>query len=326
MTTITATSTTARLLGALLTALAASMLVFLLLWVGPDPSRLLASESDIDPAAIAQLQDQYGLNQPWYTQYLDWLGGMASGDWGTSMRTNAPAADLIGERLPVTIGMTLTATLLSVLISIPLAMFMAQRPRSRADTTLAGGAIFMAALPTFLLALILQWGALLLKDTLGVTIVHTSGPARESGLIELMQRYTLPIATLTAVQVAGWMRYQRGLLLEVIGNDYVTAARARGLTERVIQIHHVLRASLVPIITLVVIDIGAVIGGTLIVETVFGIPGTARLLLDSVQARDTVVVLNLVMLGSLAIVLTNTVGDVLSSRIDPRIRHASDST
>ncbi len=304
------------------TALAASFIVFLLVWIGPNPVQALMNEGDLDPAAAQQMQHSYGLDQPWYDQYASWLANFASGDLGTSMRTNEPAGSLILDRIGVTLTIAGTALFLSILISIPLALLMAERPRSTTDSTLTSGAVIISALPAFLLALLLQYLAVLIKDATGITIFHASGGLRDGGIIEILQRYTLPIATLTAVQVAGWMRYQRGLLLDVIGSEFVTAAHARGVSHRSIRIRHVLRASLTPIVTLIAIDLGLLIGGTLIVETVFGLPGTGRLLLDSVQAHDTVVALDLIMIGALAIVCANLVADVLCDRIDPRRRRS----
>lgn len=319
---VTATSTWRRLASAIPTALAASLLVFVLIWVGPNPAQSMMQDGDIDAQAAHQLTSQYGLDQPWHTQYVSWLRNFISGDWGVSMRTHESAAALITERLGVTLALSLAAICLSILVSLPLAMLMANRPRSRTDTSLTASAVLVSAVPAFLLALLLQYGAVLLKDITGITIFHASGGARSGGVIELLQRYTLPVITLTAVQVAGWMRYQRGLLLDVLGSDFITAARARGASERGIQLHHVLRVALVPIVTMVAIDIGMMIGGTLIVETVFGLPGTGRLLLDSVQAHDTVVALDLVMLGAIAIVLANVLSDALCDRIDPRRRRS----
>ncbi len=313
-------STWRRLGSAIPTALAASLLVFLLIWVGPNPAQSLMQDGDIDAQAAHQLATDYGLDQPWHTQYLSWLGNFFSGNWGVSMRTHESAAQLITDRLGVTLALSLSAIVLSILVSLPLAMLMANRPRSRSDTSLTASAVLVSAVPAFLLALLLQYGAVVLKDLTGITIFHASGGVRDGGVIELLQRYTLPVLTLTAVQVAGWMRYQRGLLLDVLGSDFITAARARGTSERTVQIHHVIRVALVPIVTMVAIDVGMMIGGTLIVETVFGLPGTGRLLLDSVQAHDTVVALDLVMLGAIAIVLANVLSDALCDRIDPRRR------
>lgn len=319
---VATTSTVRRFMSMIPTALAASFIVFVLVWIGPNPVQTMLNEGNLDPAAAQQMQKSYGLDRPWSEQYLSWLSDFASGHLGTSMRTNEPAGALIMDRLGVTLTIAGAALALSILISIPLAMFMAERPRSTSDTSLTAGAVIISALPAFLLALLLQYLAVVIKDVTGITVFHASGGLRNDGLIEILQRYTLPIATLTAVQVAGWMRYQRGLILDVIGSEYIIAARARGIPLGAIRLRHVLRSALTPVITLIAIDLGLIIGGTLIVETVFGLPGTGRLLLDSVQAHDTVVALDLIMIGALAIVLANLVADLICDRIDPRRNRA----
>ncbi|MCW2956004.1 MAG: binding-protein-dependent transport system inner rane component [Thermoleophilia bacterium] len=306
-----------RLVGAATTLLAASAVVFVLVMVGPNPLATLAQENEgID---ATQLAAEYGWDRPWMVQYLDWLGNALTGDLGTSIRTNEDARSMIVDRLPVTIALGLASLLVAVATSVVLAMWAAARRDSRGDRLVTGAMVAMGALPAFLLALVLQWLAVQAKDTLGVTIVYVGGMPREPGLLELVQRFALPVLVLAMVQVAAWMRFLRSDLVEAAGSDMVAAARGRGLSDRVVRRSHILRVSLAPLVTLVALELGTLVGGTLVVETVFSLPGLGRLLIDSLQARDVVVTLDIIVLGAVAIVVMTTLADVVAARLDPRI-------
>lgn len=176
----------------------------------------------------------------------------------------------------------------------------------------------LGAIPGFLLALLLQLAAVKIKDVTGHTVLYVSGTPREGGIIEWIQRAVLPVLALALWQISAWVRYQRAELLEILGQDFIAAAHAKGLPERVVTIRHALRCALAPLVTLVALDLGYLVGGALIIETVFSLPGIGRLLVDSVQARDIVVTLDIIALGAVAMVVATAAADVITARIDPR--------
>lgn len=304
-----------RLLIAIPTVLAASIVLFLLLMVGPNPLATLAQESDVDIAALAH---ENGWDRPWAVQYADWLGNLLRGDWGTSVRTSESARDMILHRIPLTLALGLCSTLVALLVAIPLAMWAARRRDQPGDRWVTGTMIAVGALPTFLIALLLQGLAVKLRDWLGFTVVYVGGMPREGSAVEYVQRFALPVTVLAMVQLSGWMRFQRAGLISSLDSDAVLAARGRGLPGPLLRWRHALLPTLGPIVTLVALELGTLIGGTIVVETVFNLPGIGRLLLDSLQARDVVVALDIVMLGSIAIVIATVLADLLAARLDPR--------
>lgn len=312
-----------RLVVAIPTLIGATLALFLVLMVGPNPLTLLSQESDVDTSALAH---HYGWDRPWYVQYLDWLGGLLHGDWGESLRTQESARDMILDRLPVTLAIAGCSTLLAVVLAVWLGAWTAQRRDSRSDRVATATMIGLGALPAFLLALILQWGAVQLRDLTGTTIVYVGGMPREGGFLELVQRFALPILVLAVVQAAGWMRFQRSELIDALDDDAMVAARGRGVPDQLLLRRHAFPRTVAPLLTLVALELGTLVGGTVIIETVFGLPGLGRLLLESLQTRDVAVALDIVALGAVAIVVATAIADSISAHIDPRVsRHAQEA-
>jgi len=307
-----------RVLTAIATAITASFVLFLLLDVGPDPLALLTVDGDLSAADAARLAHQYGWDRPFIVQWMNWLTNLVHGDLGVSLRSGRPAAQMILERVPLTLVITLAALALSMALSVPIALVMARRAGSRIDTLASTIVVAMAAMPGFLIAILLQLGAVHLKSLTGVTLLHVSSPPRTHAIGDVLGHLVLPVVALALMQTAGWVRYQRAALLETIGSEFVTGARAKGLREHTVMTRHVLRASLAPIVTLVALDLGTIVGGSVVIELVFALPGLGRLLIDSVQAHDVVVVLDIVMLQALAIVTATTVSDLVVKWLDPR--------
>lgn len=305
-----------RLLGAGAAMLAASLVLFLLLMVGPDPLAQLQQEGEVDTSQLAR---QYGWDDPWPVQYGRWLGGIVQGDWGDSIRTGEPAAAMITERLPLTLLLAGSSSALAALAAILVGAWTARRRDTRRDRWTTGTMVAVGAMPSFLIALLLQWCAVQYKDATGSTLVYVGGMPRDGGLIELAQRLALPILVLTLMQFAAWMRFQRSELIGALEDDVVVAARARGIPERDLLRRHAMRRTLAPLLTLIALELGTLVGGTLVVETVFSLPGLGRLLLDSVQGRDIVVALDIVVLGAVAIIVATTIADIVIARIDPRV-------
>lgn len=301
--------------------LATSILVFAVLSLGPSPLALLMEVANLSPEELQRIAVQHGWDKPLWQQYLNWLGDALRGDLGISVRTFRPAAEMIGERLPLTLTIASLSLLLSVGIGVPLGAYCAARANSRIDYATTFMTLALMALPGFLMALVLQLTAVNLRDMFGGVVFYTSGtPETGAPAIEWVQRLTLPVLTLTLTHVAVWTRYQRGELIGVLGEQYIVCARAKGLPAKVIFLRHAMRNALLPIITLVAIDMGKLVAGAVVVESVFGLPGIGTLLLDSVNGHDTVVVLDILVLVGLMMVICNALADLAYGALDPRVR------
>lgn len=301
--------------------LATSILVFLVLSLGPSPLALLQEVANLSPEEIARIASQYGWDQPLWRQYLNWLSGVLQGDFGQSIRTFRPASDMIAERIALTFTIASVSLALSVGIGIPLGAFCAVRVNTRIDYLTTFATLALMAMPGFFMALVLQMIAVALRNASGDVIFFTSGtPEPGASVVEWMQRLALPILTLTLTHIAIWVRYQRGELLGVLGEQYIVCARAKGLPAKLIFLRHSMRNALLPIITLIAIDMGRLIAGAVVVESVFGLPGIGTLLLDSVNGHDTVVVLDILMLVGVTMVICNALADVTYGILDPRVR------
>lgn len=303
------------------TMLAVSIIVFFILSMGPSPLAQLQEVANLSPADIARLAKKYGWDQPLWKQYLHWLGQYVQGNWGISVHSMRPAWDMIMERLPLTLTIASFALLLSVGIGVPLGAYAAVRKNSKFDYGTTFFSLALMAMPGFFMALILQLFAVALRSATGHVIFYTSGtPESSSDIVGWMQRLALPILTLALTHIAVWVRYQRGELLGVLGQQYITCARAKGMPEKTVFFRHAMRNALLPIVTLVAIDMGKLVAGAVIVESIFGLPGIGTLLLESVTNHDTVVVLDILMLVAAMMVFANTLADVAYAALDPRVR------
>ncbi len=301
--------------------LATSVLVFFVLSMGPSPMALMMEVANLSPEEVKRIAHEYGWDRPQLVQYGHWLGDTLRGDFGMSVRTFRPAAEMIGERLPLTLTIASLSLLLSVGIGVPLGAYCAARANSKLDYATTFMTLALMAMPGFFMALVLQLGAVGLRDLTGGVVFFTSGtPEAGSSMVEWAQRLTLPVLCLTLTHIAMWTRYQRGELLGVLGEQYVTSARAKGLPPKTVFLRHAMRNAMLPIITLVAIDMGKLVAGAVVVESVFGLPGIGTLLLDSVNGNDRVVVLDILMLVGLMMVLCNALADVVYGALDPRVR------
>ena len=301
--------------------LATSVLVFFVLSMGPSPMALMMEVANLSPEEVARIAKEHGWDKPQPVQYLHWLGDVLRGDLGMSVRTFRPAAEMIGERLPLTLTIAALSLALSVGIGVPLGAYCAARANSRLDYATTFVTLALMAMPGFFMALVLQLGAVGLRDLTGGVVFFTSGtPEAGASMVEWAQRLTLPVLTLTLTHIAMWTRYQRGELLGVLGEQYIVCARAKGLPAKAVFLRHAMRNALLPIITLVAIDMGKLVAGAVVVESVFGLPGIGTLLLDSVNGNDRVVVLDILMLVGLMMVLCNALADVVYGALDPRVR------
>jgi peptide/nickel transport system permease protein len=269
-----------------------------------------------DPEVAAQLRTLFGLDLPIHEQFAQWIGGILRGDLGESLRTGRPVIDEIARRFPATLELTLGALLLSLVIAIPVGVFSATRRNSFGDLVARVVSLIGLSIPNFFLGILL---ILLFAVTLnwlpagGYTPAETDFGAHLSHLI-------LPIITLGTSMAAVTMRMTRSAMLEVLRQDYVRTAHAKGLLQRDVTLTHALRNALVPVVTVVGIQVGSLLGGTVVVERIFSWPGLGTLIVDAILQRDYPLVLAGVMVLALFFVLANLLVDVLYLYLNPRLR------
>ncbi len=306
-----------RLLAAVPVLLALSLAVFALLHIGPgDPAVLLLGDN-VEPEALALARADLGLDQPIPVQYGRWLVNLAHGDLGRSIRTHQPVGEAILARLPVTVELALLSMAVALALGLPIGVFAALHRNSALDVASSSVAVLGIAVPNFVLGLLL---ILLLSLWLG--LLPPSGyapfvldPARN---LELM---LMPALTLGAAIAAAVARMMRSSLLDVLSSEYIKTANAKGLDQRRMLLAHALQNALPPVVTIVGLQVGALLGGAVLTETVFALPGIGRLIVDSIFARDFPVVQGVVLfLGVLRIVCNLSV-DIVTARLDPRIAY-----
>jgi len=308
-----------RLIGAIPTLLGVSVLTFLFIRLIPGDAiaARLGTSTALTPEQLASLRAYFGLDQPLYQQYWTWLTSLLHGDFGYSIRTGRPVLVEITERLPATLELAAAATLIAVLIGLPLGLLSAMRSRSRVDVVARIGGLIGLSLPSFwlgtliivLFSLYLRW----LPNT-GGYVDFVRDPLANLALI------VLPAVTLGVALAAATMRMTRSAMLDVLGADYVRTAWAKGLPRGLIIRRHVLKNGLIVVVTLLGIQVGQLLGGAVVVEEIFSIPGVGRMLLAAIVQRDYALVQGGVLVIAILFVLVNIFVDLLYGYLDPRIR------
>ncbi len=305
-----------RLVALVLTLLAASLVVFLVLEVLPgDPASLILGTSAREDT-LAALRHQMGLDRPVWLRYLSWVYGLVKGDFGTSYTYNVPVAELIGERVVVSLPLAIMAILLSTLIAIPTGVMAAARRGKAADTTLMGASQLGMALPNF-------WLGILLILLFSVTLhwLPAGGFAGwDAGVGRALATLLLPALALALPQAAILARVTRSAVLETLGQDYVRTALAKGLTGTVALWRHALPNALIPVVTIIGLQFSFLLAGTVIIENVFTLPGLGRLVFQAIEQRDLIVVEDLVVLLAGSVIVVNFAVDMLYAVLDPRVR------
>jgi peptide/nickel transport system permease protein len=285
---------------------------------GPEAA-LLSAGRTVDPEAVTAYRERLGVDRSPPEQYVRWLGALVRGDLGTSFSTGRPVAEMISARLPATLELMAAAFLVAALAALATGLVGSLRPGSRLDqagTVLAFGGL---AMPAFWFALVLQ---LVFGVRLGWLPVSGLRSPGGGGLADHLAHLVLPTVVLALRYVAGWSRYLRASLQEVMGADYIRTARAGGLPEwRVVGVH-ALPNALTPMVSAMALDVGALLGGAVVTETVFAWPGLGRMFVNAMLARDYPVVMALLVLGSMAVIVVNLVADLIYGWLDPRIRYA----
>jgi ABC-type dipeptide/oligopeptide/nickel transport system permease component len=292
-----------------LTLLGVSVLVFVILRVLPgDPARMLLPDGAPE-SAVAELNRQLGLREPLVVQYGLFLGSVARGDFGQSFQYRAPALRVVLERLPATVQLTLAAMLITVTAGVSLGIFTAVRRGTRYDVAGTIVAVLGQSLPNF-------WLGIMLILLFGVALrwLPTSGFAGWTSLV-------LPAVTLAAFPTALVARLTRSSMLEILNRDYIRTGRAKGLAERSVVFRHALRNAAIPVLTVIGLQIGALLGGAVITESIFAWPGMGKLIVDAIFFRDFPVVQTVLILSATVFVVINLAVDLLYTVIDPRIRY-----
>jgi peptide/nickel transport system permease protein len=309
-----------RLMIAVPSLLGISLVLFTVLALAPgDPFSDLATNPNVPPEVGLALRAKFGLDDPVYVRYLHWLVAMAQGDWGFSFVSRVNVDTLILQRLPTTLYVIGSSQLLALLIAIPVGVFAATRPYSLFDQIANTLAFIGFSLPTFFTGILfillfsvkLDWLPFVYSTDLNATGIGWLGK-------ELRQAI-MPIMVLGLFQAASLTRFVRSAMLDVIRLDYVTTARAKGLGQRRVIVKHAMRNAMIPVVTLVALQVPAVFGGAIVTEQIFRIPGIGSLLISSILANDTPVVMAVTFVFACLVVFFNLIADVLYGWLDPRI-------
>jgi len=297
---------------------------FLLLHLAPGEPFLPSSDTPIDPAVVARLRHQFGLEQPLPVQYAKYLAALAHGQLGESFALHRPVADALGDAIPNTLVLAGTALVLELLLGLAFGVYQAARARRLPDIALGYATLFLNSVPTFWLGLLLLlvFGEALRWFPVGGVVdpvVHASLPWA-GRTADRLWHLALPALTLGCVGAAGTARYERAAMLEVINQDYVRTARAKGLPERRVVLVHALRNALLPLVTLFGLSFPFLLTGAVLVESVFAWPGMGKLAAEAIFRRDYPVVLAAATTASTMVVLGSLLADVLYAIADPRIR------
>ncbi len=307
----------ARLVSTIPVLLFISVAIFLMLHLTPgDPVKIMLGD-DATPEAVGALRADLGLDKPLPVQYLRWLGNLLRGDLGHSIRTHQPVTEAIVGRLPVTLELAFLALIVALLIGIPAGIIAAIRRNSVADIASTTVALMGISLPNFFLGILL-----ILLLSLRLRILPPSGyvPFLQNPL-ENLKLMVMPAVSLGAALAGIIARLMRSSLLEALGAEYVRTARAKGLSGRAVVLGHALKNSLIPVVTVVGLQTGALLGGAILTETVFALPGIGRLVVDNIFARDFPVVQGVILFLALTRIASNLVADLLYAKLDPRITY-----
>jgi peptide/nickel transport system permease protein len=309
-----------RLLIAVPSLLGISVILFTVLALAPgDPFEELATNPNVPPEVRENLRAQFGLDDPVMVRYIRWLTAMFQGDWGFSFVSRVDVDTLILQRLPETLVVIGASQILALLIALPIGIFAATRPYSIFDQVANTLAFVGFSLPTFftgilfilLFSITLDWLPFVYRSDLDST--------GWAWFWEQVRQSIMPVAVLGLYQGATWTRFVRSAVLDVIRLDYVTTARSKGLAERIVIIKHVVRNALIPVVTLVALQMPAIFGGAIVTEQIFRVPGIGSLLISAILANDTPVIMAVTFVFSCLVILFNLIADVLYGWLDPRI-------
>jgi peptide/nickel transport system permease protein len=322
-----------------------SVILFALMQAFGDPVATLGARTPPKPEDKERLRRMLGLDQPAYMQYVTWLvgndwqkldmdgdgiaetpgqrKGILRGDWGNSLVTRRPVLEMIGERLPNTLILMVTAEIIIIVFSLAIGLYSALRPYSLFDNIVTGLSFVGYSMPVFWLALSLMYLFAVNFRRWGLPYLPTVGmfdPAVGKTPAELIKHMILPVATLAIISIAGYSRFVRSSVLEVLSQDYIRTARAKGVRARWVVWRHALPNAALPFITLIGLDIPFLLAGAVVTERIFAWPGMGRLFIDHTERADFPMLMGILMLISIAVVIFQIITDVVYSLVDPRIR------
>ena len=322
-----------------------SIILFMLMQAFGDPVATLGARTPPKPEDKERLRRMLGLDQPVYVQYLTWLAGndwqkidmdgdgipetngqrtgVLRGDLGNSLVTRRPVLEMIGDRLPNTLLLMVTAEIIIIIVSLALGLYSALRPYSLFDNLFTGLSFVGYSMPVFWLALMLMYIFAVNFREWGLPYLPTVGmfdPQVGKTPAELIKHMALPVATLSIISIAGYSRFVRSSMLEVLSQDYVRTARAKGLRVMYVVVRHALPNAALPFITLIGLDIPFLMAGALVTERIFAWPGMGRLFLDHLERADFPMLMGILMFIAIAVVIFQIITDIVYSLVDPRIR------
>jgi peptide/nickel transport system permease protein len=326
-----------RLIEAIPVIFGVSILVFLLLHLIPgDPAVAILGERATEENVQA-IREQLGLNKPLYEQYFIWVGNMVQGDLGHTVRGNIPVADEISSRFPATVELSLWALTVAVLVGVPTGILSGVRRNSLIDTASMFTALIGVSIPIFVLGLLLiyfvgvelRWLPFVSRLSSNVQLERVTGLHTVDAVItgnwdalkDAVEHLILPAITLATVPMAVIARITRSSMLEVLNQDYIRTARAKGLRSFVVVMRHAFRNALLPIVTIIGLQLGTLLSGAVLTETIFSWPGVGKWLFDSIIARDYPIVQSMTLIIAMIYIVVNMAVDLLYALIDPRIRY-----
>ncbi|MBD2460488.1 ABC transporter permease [Oscillatoria sp. FACHB-1407] len=310
-----------RVLGAIPTLIAISLVVFGLLAIAPgDPLAQFATNPSITEEVRENIRRSLGLDQPIPIRYVKWVWSFVQGNMGFSFTSRSPVNELILQRLPTTLWVVGSAYVISVLIALPLGVLSALKRHSLLDRTITLVALMGFSLPTFFTGLVfiivfsvqLGWLPFIYNSTLELN----SGEA----IVAQLKQSIMPIAVLVLFQAAVLMRFMRSAMLDEMPQNYVRTAHAKGLHQGVVVVRHILRNALIPVVTLVALDLPTIFTGALVTEQIFRVPGIGALLIDSIYQNDTPVIMAITFIYAILVVVFNLIADLLYGVLDPRVQ------
>ena len=311
-----------RLLIAVPSLIGISIVLYTGLALAPgDPFGELATNPNVPAEVAAGLRAKFGLDDPVWLRYLHWLVAMLHGDWGCSFVSRMDVDRLILQRLPVTLLVIGSSQILALLVALPVGVFAATRPYSIFDQIANTLAFVGFSLPTFFTGILFILVFSIYLDWLPFVFRADIAATGWRWYWEEFRQAIMPVAVLGLFQGASWTRYVRSAVLDMIRLDHVTTARSKGLAERTVIVKHVVRNALIPVVTLVALQMPAVFGGAIITEQIFRIPGIGSLLISSILANDTPVIMAVTFVFACLVILFNLIADILYGWLDPRISY-----
>ena len=318
--TLPATYILRRVLIAIPSLLGISVVLFTVLALAPgDPFGELVSNPNIPAEVAANLRKSFGMDDPVMIRYFRWFAAMMHGDWGFSFASRINVSDLILQRLPVTIIVIGSSQLLALLIALPVGVYAATKPYSLFDQVANTLTFIGFSLPTFFTGLLMILVFSIQLDWLPLVYRADIGATGWRFYWEHVRQAIMPVMVLGLFQAASWTRYVRSAALDVIRLDYVTTARSKGLKERAVIMKHVVRNAMIPVVTLVALQLPAIFGGAIVTEQIFRVPGIGSLLISAILANDTPVIMGVTFVFSCLVIIFNLIADLLYGWLDPRI-------